>query len=149
MKRVKGRSAQISEGGHITHTKNIELINMALDNGVEILFIPPHSRHKIKPLNKSFMRFLKKFIGDTVILKKKSREIRNRFRITAKQDTVAVYSASSLNFPSGFLSRIHLSHRGIRDDFKKVRGENEQHFSRGFPPADLQRAGRVEGRRWN
>ncbi|XP_063216887.1 uncharacterized protein LOC134527855 isoform X1 [Bacillus rossius redtenbacheri] len=41
--------------GHSTHKRNIELINMARENHVTIICIPPHTTHKLQPLDKSFM----------------------------------------------------------------------------------------------
>ena len=41
--------------GHATHTKNIELIEMARENYVHLLVIPPHSSHRMQPLDVSFM----------------------------------------------------------------------------------------------
>lgn len=41
--------------GHTSHTKNIDLIDLAKENHVIILSLPPHSSHKIQPLDRSFM----------------------------------------------------------------------------------------------
>lgn len=45
--------------GHTSHTRNIEIIELARNNHVHILSIPPHSSHKIQPLDKTFMGPLK------------------------------------------------------------------------------------------
>ncbi|KAB0790217.1 hypothetical protein PPYR_15450 [Photinus pyralis] len=41
--------------GHATHTKNVQLIEAARQNHVHILCIPPHTSHRLQPLDVSFM----------------------------------------------------------------------------------------------
>ena len=41
--------------GHMTHTKNLDVINRARANNVTLLTIPPHCSHKLQPLDVSFM----------------------------------------------------------------------------------------------
>lgn len=41
--------------GHATHTKNLELIQRAKDKGVVLLCFPPHTTHRLQPLDVSFM----------------------------------------------------------------------------------------------
>lgn len=40
--------------GHVTHTKNLKLIEMAREHGVILLCFPPHCTHKLQPLDVSF-----------------------------------------------------------------------------------------------
>ena len=47
--------------GHSTHTKNLEVIEMARENGVVLLCLPPHCSHKMQPLDVSFMKPLMTF----------------------------------------------------------------------------------------
>jgi hypothetical protein len=42
--------------GHSTHTQNLELVALARANGVHILCLPPHSTHRLQPLDVSFMK---------------------------------------------------------------------------------------------
>ena len=42
--------------GHATHSKNIETINLARENGVTILVLPPHCSHRLQPLDVAFMK---------------------------------------------------------------------------------------------
>ena len=42
--------------GHSTHTKNLELIDLARENGVVLLCLPPHCSHRMQPLDVSFMK---------------------------------------------------------------------------------------------
>lgn len=42
--------------GHSTHTKNMTLIDYARDNGVIILCLPPHTSHRLQPLDIALMK---------------------------------------------------------------------------------------------
>ena len=42
--------------GHVTHTKNLEVIDLARQNGVILLCFPPHCSHRLQPLDVSFMK---------------------------------------------------------------------------------------------
>lgn len=52
--------------GHSSHMRNIELIDLARKNHVHLLSIPPHSSHKIQPLDKTFMGPLKKYLTEEI-----------------------------------------------------------------------------------
>jgi len=43
-------------GGHATHSKNIETIDFARENGVMILVFPPHCSHRLQPLDVAFTK---------------------------------------------------------------------------------------------
>lgn len=45
--------------GHVTHTKNIETIDYCRENGIVLLSLPPHTSHKLQPLDRSFFKPLK------------------------------------------------------------------------------------------
>ena len=45
--------------GHTTHTKSLATIDYARENGIVILSLPPHTSHKLQPLNRSFFKPLK------------------------------------------------------------------------------------------
>ena len=45
--------------GHSTHVKNIEAIDLATLNNVDIICLPPHTSHRMQPLDVSFMGPLK------------------------------------------------------------------------------------------
>lgn len=47
--------------GHNSHTRNVDLINRARDNHVSIVCLPPHSSHKMQPLDVGFLFPLKTF----------------------------------------------------------------------------------------
>lgn len=42
--------------GHVSHTKNIDVIDKARENGVIILCFPPHCTHRLQPADVAFMR---------------------------------------------------------------------------------------------
>ena len=48
--------------GHNSHTKNIEVIDMAMDNGVVMLSLPPHTTHRMQPLDLAFMKPLSTYM---------------------------------------------------------------------------------------
>ena len=45
--------------GHSSHTKSIELVNLTRKNGLILLSLPPHTPHKLQPLDKSVFKPLK------------------------------------------------------------------------------------------
>jgi len=47
--------------GHCSHTRNLEVITLARENHVDIICLPPHSTHKMQPMDKAFMGPLKTF----------------------------------------------------------------------------------------
>ena len=47
--------------GHYSHTRNLEVITLTRENHVDIICLPPHSSHKMLPLDKAFMGSLKTF----------------------------------------------------------------------------------------
>ncbi|XP_072392481.1 uncharacterized protein [Diabrotica undecimpunctata] len=52
--------------GHYSHTQNIEVIDLARTHHVTIMSIPPHSSHKLQPLDKSFMGCLKTYYSEEI-----------------------------------------------------------------------------------
>lgn len=50
--------------GHASHTRNIKVVDLARKNHVRLLSLPPHSSHKMQPLDKSFMGPLKKYLTE-------------------------------------------------------------------------------------
>ena len=47
--------------GHMTHTKNLDVVYRARENNVTLLTIPPHCSHKLQPLDVSYMGPLNTF----------------------------------------------------------------------------------------
>lgn len=52
--------------GHATHTKNIDVILYARENGIILLCFPPHTSHKLQPLDVSFMKPLSNYYENEV-----------------------------------------------------------------------------------
>ena len=52
--------------GHYSHTQNIELIDLAKQNNVTIVSLPPHCSHKLQPLDKTFMGPLKVYYSEEI-----------------------------------------------------------------------------------
>lgn len=52
--------------GHYSHTRNIQIIDLARDNHVTIIVLPPHCTHKLQPLDKTFMGVLKSYYSEEI-----------------------------------------------------------------------------------
>ena len=52
--------------GHAMHTKNIELIDLARENNVHIICLPPHCTHRLQPLDVAFMKPLSSYYDEAV-----------------------------------------------------------------------------------
>lgn len=52
--------------GHHTHTRNLDVILKAKERFVTILCLPPHTTHKMQPLDKTVMGALKTFYNEEV-----------------------------------------------------------------------------------
>ncbi|KAB0799328.1 hypothetical protein PPYR_07208 [Photinus pyralis] len=52
--------------GHATHTKNIEMMELAKSTNVHILILPPHTSHRLQPLDVSYMFPLSAFYEQEV-----------------------------------------------------------------------------------
>jgi len=51
---------------HYSHIRNLEVITLAQENHVDIICLPPHSSHKMQPLDKAFMGPLKTFYSQEI-----------------------------------------------------------------------------------
>lgn len=52
--------------GHYSHTRNLSVIDVARENGVKIVSLPPHSTHKLQPLDVAFMAPFKKAYSNEI-----------------------------------------------------------------------------------
>lgn len=82
--------------GHYSHTRNIEVLDLARENGVVILSLPPHSTHKMQPLDKTFMGPLKVYYSDEV-----RRFTRDQARKVTVYDLVGLFTKSYLRVQTG------------------------------------------------
>ena len=60
-KSTKEDSVILVLDGHYSHARNLVVITFARENHVDIICLPPHSSHKMQPLDKIFMGPLKTF----------------------------------------------------------------------------------------
>ncbi|KAJ8932978.1 hypothetical protein NQ318_011195 [Aromia moschata] len=51
----------LSLDGHYTHTRNLDVINKARENHITLICLPPHSTHKLQPLDVALMAPLKTY----------------------------------------------------------------------------------------
>jgi len=63
---TKDRPVLLILDGHSTHTKSLELIDLARENGVIMLCLPPHTSHRLQPLDVAYMKPLSKFYEDEI-----------------------------------------------------------------------------------
>lgn len=52
--------------GHYSHTKNLEVVNVARAHHVVIICLPPHSTHKMQPLDVAFMSPFKTYYAQEI-----------------------------------------------------------------------------------
>lgn len=52
--------------GHYSHTRNIDVINLARQNYISIISLPPHATHKLQPLDKTFMGSFKVYYSEEI-----------------------------------------------------------------------------------
>lgn len=52
--------------GHYSHSRNLDVIEYAREHHVVIVCLPPHSSHKLQPLDLSFMHPLKTFYNNEI-----------------------------------------------------------------------------------
>lgn len=50
--------------GHVSHTKNYDAIEYARANGVHILSLPPHTTHRLQPLDRAYFKSLKLYYNE-------------------------------------------------------------------------------------
>ena len=56
VKPTKDMSVLLIMDGHCSHTRNLDAINLARDSGVIMLSLPPHTTHRLQPLDVAFFR---------------------------------------------------------------------------------------------
>ncbi|KAJ4437236.1 hypothetical protein ANN_17371 [Periplaneta americana] len=62
----KERPVLLLPDGHASHTKSLDVIDLAHNNGVILLCFPPHCSHRLQPLDVAFMRPLSLYYEDEV-----------------------------------------------------------------------------------
>jgi hypothetical protein len=90
--------------GHKSHTKSLSTIEFARENGIEMVSLPPHTSHKLQPLDRSFFKPLKSAFNTACSSWLRSHPGR---RITVDQlgelfNTACLKAATMENAVSGF-----------------------------------------------
>jgi len=52
--------------GHYSHTKNLDVVDKAKGHSVATVSLPPHSTHKMQPLDVGFMKPLKTYYAQEI-----------------------------------------------------------------------------------
>ena len=52
--------------GHASHTRNLDVVELARQNNVILLCLPSHTSHRLQPLDVSFFRSLKSKYAEEV-----------------------------------------------------------------------------------
>ena len=93
--------------GHSTHIKNIELIDEAREIGNDILCFPPHTTHRLQPLDVSYMGPLKQAINKVL-----EAHIKHR-NIVRLVDLVGIYNVASMTLGNYSIIKSGFNKTGI------------------------------------
>lgn len=85
--------------GHYSHTRNMDVIDLARENHISILSLPPHSSHKMQPLDKTFMGPLKSHYSEEVRL-----FIRQNNRKVTHYDFAGLFTNAYLKVQTGAIA---------------------------------------------
>jgi hypothetical protein len=90
--------------GHFTHSKNLEAIKIARENGVLLLQLPGHTTHRLQSLDFAIYKPFQTFYDGTVSkwLKSKPGENVTQFVVTTLLDETKSKAATLSNAENGF-----------------------------------------------
>ena len=90
--------------GHYSHTRNLEVINFARENHIIMVCLPPHSTHKMQPLDIAFMKPFKTFYNQETekwISRNEGRAV-TQYEISELMGKAYIRAATMSNALSGF-----------------------------------------------
>ncbi|KAG8223667.1 hypothetical protein J437_LFUL001775 [Ladona fulva] len=90
--------------GHYSHTRNLEVINFARDNHTIMACLPPHSTHRMQPLDVAFMKPFKTYYNQEIQkwLSCNEGRIVTQYEVTKLMGKAYVRAATISNAISGF-----------------------------------------------
>lgn len=106
--------------GHNTHTKNIDVVDLARENHISIVSLPPHTTHKLQPLDKSFMGPLKHHYSENIRL-----WMRHNNRPVGPYDIAELFGKAYLTCQSGAIAVNGFGVTGIFPCNRKIFSEVE------------------------
>ena len=101
---TKDRKVLLILDGHATHTKSLELIDLARENGVIMLCLPPHCTHRLQPLDITFMKPLSVYYEQEVKkwLRQNPGRVVTQFQIAQLFGKAYLRSATMITAINGF-----------------------------------------------
>lgn len=90
--------------GHTTHSKNLEAISLARDNGIILLQLPGHTTHRLQPLDVGVFKSMESNYSQvmTTWLRTNAGQKITQFEVTALLSEAYTKSATISNAVSGF-----------------------------------------------
>lgn len=89
--------------GHYTHTRNINVINLAREHHVTIISLPPHTTHRLQPLDRSYMGAFKTYYSEAIrVFMHTYARPPNHYDIAALFNTAFVQCQTALIAKNGF-----------------------------------------------
>lgn len=132
--------------GHNTHTRNLDVIVKAKENFVTILCLPPHTSHKMQPLDKTVMGALKTFYNEEIRM-----FLRTNQRAVTHFDVCELFGRAYLKVHSaeravkGFaVTGIYPLRRDVFTDEDFLAASHRDDLVQEQPLADLNRENREE-----
>lgn len=114
--------------GHHTHTRNLDVVLYAKQHFVTILCLPPHSTHKLQPLDKTVMGALKMFYNEEIrIFLRTNQRAVNHFDISELFGRAYLKIQSGERAIKGFAATgLYPTRRDVfkEEDFLAAEGQN-------------------------